>query len=120
MISEVGTSCGCVGQGPGLLCEPPAAVHAGAAVDLQGPVVEEAALLAAPMLGVRDRLAALLGEWPGHPILAQLTAICDRLLGERCTASEHSVASGNMCSLHAAEGPPVATSHHCGTPGRCH
>jgi hypothetical protein len=87
----------------GLPCESAAAVHAGAAVDLQGPVVEEAALLAAPVLGVRNRLAALLEEWPEHPILAQLTAICDRLLGERCTAPEHSVASGNMGSLYGSE-----------------
>ena len=70
----------------GLPCKPAAAVHAGAAVDLQGPVVEEASLLAAPVGGVRIRLAALLEEWPEHPILAQLTAICDRLLGECCAA----------------------------------
>jgi hypothetical protein len=68
-----------------------AIVLAGAAVDLQGPVVEEAALLVAPVRGVRDRLAQLLAEWPEHPILAQLTAICDRLLGARRPAAGCSI-----------------------------
>ena len=60
----------------------PPSLWAGAIVDLQGPVVEEAALLAAPVRGVAARLAQLLAEWPEHPILAQLAAICARLLGE--------------------------------------
>ena len=50
-------------------------------MDLQGPVVEEAALLAAPVRAVAARLAQLLADWPEHPILEQLAAICGRLLG---------------------------------------
>jgi hypothetical protein len=84
---EVGISCCHADHGSAMRAS--SVVRAGEAVDLRGPVVEEAALLAAPVLGVRDRLAALLAEWPEHPILAQLTAICDRLLGERCAAPEH-------------------------------
>ncbi len=53
-----------------------------AAVDLQGPVVEEAVLLQGPVRGVRARLTELLAEWPDHPLLTQLAAIADRLLGE--------------------------------------
>ena len=52
-----------------------------AAIDLQGPVVEEAVLLQGPVRGVRARLAELLAEWPDHPLLTQLAAIADRLLG---------------------------------------
>ncbi len=51
-------------------------------MDLQGPVVEEVALLAAPVRGVAARMAQLLQEWPEHPILSQLAAICARLLGK--------------------------------------
>lgn len=99
-------------------------MRAGAAVDLRGPVVEETALLAAPVVGVRDRLAALLAQWPEHPILAQLNAICDRLLGARCAAPEH-----QGCARHLAQALwvgktrlaiGVARSCHCGTPGCCH
>lgn len=50
-------------------------------VDVQGPVVAEAALLGPPLQSVAGRLAQLLDEWPGHPILSQLQAICGRLLG---------------------------------------
>lgn len=50
-------------------------------MDLQGPVVSEAALLGAPVQGVTKRLGELLAEWPEHPILSQLQAICARLLG---------------------------------------
>ena len=51
------------------------------AVDIQGPVVEEAVLLQAPVRALQARLAALLVEWPDHPLLLQLDAISQRLLG---------------------------------------
>ena len=44
--------------------------------------MEEAVLLQGPVRGVRARLAELLAEWPDHPLLTQLAAIADRLLGE--------------------------------------
>ena len=40
-------------------------------------------LLQVPVRAVRARLTELLAEWPDHPLLAQLAAITDRLLGER-------------------------------------
>ena len=43
--------------------------------------MEEAALLQAPVSALRARLAQLLLEWPEHPVLLQLHAICDRLTG---------------------------------------
>lgn len=51
-------------------------------MDLQGQVVQETGLLAAPVRRVTARLAELLEEWPEHPILSQLAAICGRLTGE--------------------------------------
>lgn len=95
--------------------------HAGKAVDLQGPVVEETALLVAPVRGVAARLAQLLEEWPEHPILSQLAAICGRLLGgglavtvlsacktlltcrlpERCKSPEHPILS-QLAAIHGS------------------
>lgn len=54
---------------------------AGDAVDIQQACVEEAALLAGPVCGLKARLEQLLVEWPEHPVLVQLSAICDRLTG---------------------------------------
>lgn len=50
-------------------------------MDIQGPVVEETVLLQGPVRGMRGRLAQLLLEWSDHPLLLQLDAICERLLG---------------------------------------
>ena len=55
--------------------------NAGDAVDIQQACVEEAALLAGPVCGLKARLGQLLDEWPEHPVLVQLSAICDRLTG---------------------------------------
>ena len=55
---------------------------AGAAVDIQQACVEEAALLKGPVCSLKGRLAQLLAEWPEHPVLEQLSAICDRLTGK--------------------------------------
>jgi hypothetical protein len=51
--------------------------------DIQKPAVSEAVLLQAPVRAVSSRLAALLQEWPDHPLLLQLAALCSRLLGAR-------------------------------------
>ena len=49
-------------------------------VDVQKACVEEAVLVQEPLLGFKARLAALLVEWPDHPVLLQLDAITDRIL----------------------------------------
>ena len=38
----------------------------------------EMALLVPPVATIRRRLTKLLEEWPEHPLLTQLTQICDR------------------------------------------
>ncbi|KAK9809153.1 hypothetical protein WJX72_010301 [[Myrmecia] bisecta] len=55
-------------------------------VDMQQAAVEETALLQGPVTASRTRLLQLLEEWPDHPLLAQLLAICDRLLALDVTA----------------------------------
>ena len=50
-------------------------------MDIQQACVEEAALLQRPVCALKARLAQLLAEWPDHPVLVQLLAICDRLTG---------------------------------------
>lgn len=62
-------------------CSSHCAWPAGEALDIQQACVEEAALLQAPVSALRARLAQLLQEWPEHPVLLQLLAICDRLTG---------------------------------------
>ena len=52
-------------------------------VDIQAPNVEEARLLQSPVGATQKRLAELLEEWPEHPVLMQLDAICCRLQGKR-------------------------------------
>ena len=51
-------------------------------VDVQRPSVAEARLVVGPVSALRARVHELLGEWPGNPLLEQLTTICKRLLGE--------------------------------------
>jgi len=89
-------------------------------VDLQCPVVEETALLVAPVRGVAARLVQLLEEWPEHPILSQLAAICGRLLGGGLAVTM-CCQPANLCShadcqsaqLQVAGAPhPVAAGRH--------
>ena len=80
-----------VHQGLGITLNPkkpklklPGCTCAGAAeraLDMQAPAPAEAASLQAPLAALRARLAALLADWPGHPVLSQLDAITKRLLG---------------------------------------
>lgn len=49
-------------------------------VDVRKPCVEEAVLVQQPLVALKSRLAFLLSEWPGHPILVQLQSIADRVL----------------------------------------
>jgi len=49
-------------------------------VDVRKPCVEEAVLVQQPLVALKSRLASLLSEWPGHPILIQLQSIADRVL----------------------------------------
>ena len=48
---------------------------------MQAPAPAEAASLQALLNALRARLVALLAEWPGHPVLSQLHAAAERLLG---------------------------------------
>lgn len=50
-------------------------------MDIQQACVEEAALLQGPVSALKGRLHQLLQEWPEHPVLDQLLAICHRLTG---------------------------------------
>ncbi|KAL0049173.1 hypothetical protein WJX82_008148 [Trebouxia sp. C0006] len=64
-----------------LVAAPTPVAGQGDAVDIQKACVEEAALLAGPVCGLKARMEQLLLEWPEHPVLVQLSAICDRLTG---------------------------------------
>jgi hypothetical protein len=61
------------------LGRPPAASAEEA--DMQAAHVEEAVLVQAPLQAARARVCQLLGEWPDHPVLLQLSGIADRVLG---------------------------------------
>jgi midasin len=50
-------------------------------LDMQQPFPEEAFLMQQPLSGMSHRLIQLLEEWPEHPLLLQLLAIVERLLG---------------------------------------
>ena len=52
-------------------------------MDVQQPggAVGETALLVGPLLAVQRRLQELLVDWPEHPLLDQLLAICHRIQG---------------------------------------
>ena len=50
-------------------------------MDIQQACVEEAALLQGPVSALKKRLHQLLQDWPEHPVLEQLLAICHRLTG---------------------------------------
>ena len=52
-----------------------------AQLDMQQPFPEETVLMQAPLAVLSQRLHVLLEEWPEHPLLQQLLAIVDRLLG---------------------------------------
>lgn len=51
------------------------------ALDMQQPAMEEVPLMLGPVSAVALRLNTLLEEWPDHPLLQQLLAICQRLSG---------------------------------------
>jgi hypothetical protein len=83
--------------------------------------VEEAALLAGPVCSLKARLEQLLVEWPEHPVLVQLSAICDRLTGmpsnllwvcpyKPMTAD---VIPVGITKEQPKEGFPQAHSHRC-------
>jgi midasin len=50
-------------------------------LDMQQPFPEEAFLMQQPLSDMSHRLIQLLEEWPEHPLLLQLLAIVERLLG---------------------------------------
>lgn len=48
---------------------------------MEKPSLAEAGLMEEPVQALHARLAQLLADWPEHPILSKLLALCDRLLG---------------------------------------
>jgi hypothetical protein len=76
---------------------------AGASVDLQRPFVEETALMQGPVAAVAARCSALLDEWPEHPLLTQLVAICERLLALPVTAPLKTALTGLELLLARAQ-----------------
>ena len=63
-------------------------------VDIHGSCVEEICLLQAPVSTVESRLRALLVDYPDHPVLAQLSAICIRCLSLPSTSPLKSALTG--------------------------
>ena len=59
----------------------PSGGEAAAPFDMEAPAPAEAGLLEAPVQALEDRLQQLLADWPEHPILSQLAALCQRLTG---------------------------------------
>jgi hypothetical protein len=49
-------------------------------IDIMAPCPHEAVLLQEPVVAMARRLHTLLTEFPDHPVLAQLAAICTRLM----------------------------------------
>ena len=60
----------------------PCASHSSAGgVNVQETQLAEMGLLEEPVFSMGQRVANLLAEWPDNPLLMQLKAICQRLLG---------------------------------------
>ncbi len=76
-----------------LKAPPPAA---GSAVDVQKPCIAELELVIGPVQILQGRLRELLQEWPDNPLLEQLIAICDRLLGMQLLGGFHHNACGSV------------------------
>ena len=59
----------------------------GTPVDVQRPhaAVGEASLVIPPLAAMQHRLQQLLSDWPEHPLLSQLVAICTRIQGTSFT-----------------------------------
>ena len=53
---------------------------------MQQPHVAEAALVKEPVTALTQRLRQLLMDWPENPLLEQLIALCNRLLGASPTS----------------------------------
>lgn len=72
-------------------------------VDINAPCVEEAALLQEPVAAMARRLRELLEEFPDHPVLAQLAAICARCLSLPLTAPLKTALTGLELLLARAQ-----------------
>lgn len=72
-------------------------------VDINGPCVEEVCLLQAPIATMADRLRALLGEFPEHPVLVSLAAICARCLSLPVTCTLKTALTGLELLLNRAQ-----------------
>ncbi len=87
---------------------------AGAAIDLQQPFLEETALMQGPVAAVAARCAALLSEWPDHPLLTQLAGICERLLALPLAAPLKTALTGLELLLARAQVRLVGTGLRLG------
>lgn len=65
---------------------------------MEKPSLAEAGLLEEPVAALRARLAQLLEDWPDHPILSQLVALCDRLTGAPRTPHRAAALSQELCT----------------------
>ena len=77
---------------------------AGDAVDIQQACVQEAAILQGPVSALKGRLHQLLQEWPEHPVLVQLLAICHRLTGIHTNPVSSSVGAFSVCLEASCKG----------------
>ena len=96
------------------LAQAPASIAAAAAtgVDIQAACIEEAVLVQQPVLALRQRLLALLEEWPEHPGLLQVRCFCD------CPAARRPLLPQMLQALHYAA--PAANKSPCCRPlSRC-
>lgn len=78
---------------------PSGTAAARAGVDMQAPCVEEAVLVQAPLLALRDRLRCLLEEWPDHPGLLQVGCRATRAPHERGAGRRPTLTSSRVCRL---------------------
>ncbi len=66
-------------------------------------------LLEEPVSSMQQRVAHLLAEWPDNPLLMQLKAICQRLLGTSIIFVSHANCKAVICHV----------SHKVFRPDRC-
>lgn len=87
------------------------ALTPGSGVDINGPCVEEVCLLQAPIAAMAERLRALLAEFPEHPVLLSLAAICARCLALPVTCTLKTALTGLELLLNRAQVSNATT--HC-------
>jgi midasin len=77
-----------------------------ALLNMQESRMEETALVQAPLEALSSRLDELLEEWPDHPLLGQLRAICGRVIALPLDSPLKAVLTGLELLLQQAQVPP--------------